>query len=334
MNLMKAIRVEKPGEADVLQVSQVPLPELKDGWTLVKVLGFGINRSEIFTRKGWSPSVQFPRILGIECVGQVEQTTSPDLVAGQLVISFMGEMGRAFDGSYADYALLPDSQLYPVVSDLDLAALVALPETYYTAFGALKNLNISATDKVLVRGATSGVGQAFARLLKAQHPDIYLVGTSRDRAKEPLLLAEGYDEVFIDEDNQLQSSKSFTKILELIGPKTIKDSLCYLEEGGILCSCGQLGGQWYLDNFDPIEQLANNVYLTTFYSGNVSPQKVQELLDFVGKHEVKTSPERIFHGLEEVADAHRYLESQGSFGKVVVLLSEEVKEATHVDQTG
>ena len=63
---MKAIVVSKAGTSKVLEYKEVDTPKLKDGWSLVKVKGFGINRSEIFTRKGFSPSVKFPRILGIE----------------------------------------------------------------------------------------------------------------------------------------------------------------------------------------------------------------------------------------------------------------------------
>ena len=66
---MKAIVIYKAGDAQQLQIEERPIPALKEGWMLVKVKGFGINRSEIFTRQGHSPSVIFPRILGIECVG-------------------------------------------------------------------------------------------------------------------------------------------------------------------------------------------------------------------------------------------------------------------------
>lgn len=74
---MKAIVIYKAGDAQQLQLEERPIPALKEGWTLVK--GFGINRSEIFTRQGHSPSVIFPRILGIKCVVVVEATTSPTL---------------------------------------------------------------------------------------------------------------------------------------------------------------------------------------------------------------------------------------------------------------
>lgn len=101
---MKAVQVSKAGGPEVLDLVQVPKPSVKDGWTLVKVLGFGINRSEIFTRQGLSPDVTFPRILGIECIGEVEEAdTDSPFKKGDLILSIMGEMGRAYDGSYAEY---------------------------------------------------------------------------------------------------------------------------------------------------------------------------------------------------------------------------------------
>ena len=150
METMKAIVIYEAGGPEKLLLEERPIPELQGGWTLVKVRGFGINHSEIFTREGLSPSVTFPRILGIECVGQVAKTTRADLEIGQKVVSIMGEMGRAFDGSYAEYVLLPNDQIYTVETNLTWTELVAVPETYYTALGSMKNLRIEPNDKISV----------------------------------------------------------------------------------------------------------------------------------------------------------------------------------------
>ena len=74
---MKAIVLRHPGRSEALQLEEVPKPQVKLGWTLVKVQAFSINHSEIFTRKGLSPTVKLPRILGIECVGTVAETSDP-----------------------------------------------------------------------------------------------------------------------------------------------------------------------------------------------------------------------------------------------------------------
>lgn len=125
--------IHEAGGPEKLILQDAPTPQPRPCWSLVKVKGFGINHSEIFTREGKSPSVGFPRILGIECVGEVAESTTPALATGQKVVSIMGEMGRAFDGSYAEYVLLPNSHIYPIETGLDWKTLAALPETYYTA---------------------------------------------------------------------------------------------------------------------------------------------------------------------------------------------------------
>ncbi|MGV3061322.1 alcohol dehydrogenase catalytic domain-containing protein, partial [Streptococcus hyovaginalis] len=133
---MKAVVVSKAGGPEVLELIQRDIPKIKPDWTLVKVMGFGINHSEIFTRQGLSPSVTFPRILEIELVGLVEESSDRQrFPVGQKVVSIMGDLGRAFDGGYAEYALVPNRSLYTIETDLNWADLAAVPETYYTAFG-------------------------------------------------------------------------------------------------------------------------------------------------------------------------------------------------------
>lgn len=88
---MKAVVIHEAGGPEKLVYQDVPTPKVKPGWSLVKIKGFGINHSEIFTRKGLSPSVKFPRILGIECVGIIAATTAASrLPIGQKVVSIMG----------------------------------------------------------------------------------------------------------------------------------------------------------------------------------------------------------------------------------------------------
>ena len=315
---MKAVKIYQAGGPEQLIYQDVPTPDIKEDWSLVKIKGFGINHSEIFTREGKSPSVQFPRILGIECVGEVAQSSTPALAVGQKVVSIMGEMGRAFDGSYAEYVLLPNEQIYPVHTDLDWTTLAAIPETYYTAFGSLQQLRIAPQDRVLVRGAGSGVGVAFAQLLKAQFPHIVLHGSTRNPAKATRLQAVGFDEVITEADGKIQTDQSYDKILELVGPATLRDSFSHINEHGIVCNTGQLGNIWYVNDFDPIIELKNNSYLTAFYSGNVSQAKLDAMFDYIRQFDVKILIERVF-ALEQVPEAHRFLQSADGFGKVVVV---------------
>lgn len=320
MSKMHAVVVTQPGGPEALTYCEVEKPTVKPGWSLIKVRGFGINHSEVFTRQGLSPSVSFPRILGIEVVGEVaESTNQPSLAVGQTVMSFMGDMGRAFDGSYAEYVLLPNDQIYPVTTDLSWAELAAIPETGYTAYGALLGLRLQPQDHLLIRGGTSGVGVTAAKLAHALDSSIQVTSTTRNAAKTALLTGAGVDQVLLGGEDPLPAASRFDKVLDLIGPKTVKDSLQHLNSGGIVSSTGELGGQWNLEDFEPIAAIPNNCYLTSFYSGDVDDGVLQDLLDLIRNKQVDLAPAKVFK-LAEVAEAHREIEGKHNFGKLVVVI--------------
>lgn len=317
---MKAVVVRHPGSPAVLEYTDVPTPKVKPGWSLIKVRGFGINHSEIFTRQGASPSVHFPRILGIEVVGTIAETSAPDqFTVGQTVVSLMGEMGRAFDGSYAEMVLLPNQQIYPVQTTLSWNELAAVPETYYTAFGIVQSLQLKTTDTVLIRAATSGVGQAALKLIHGRFPALNVTGTTRNAQQVEPLTTQGFNHVIVSADavKLPASAGTFDKIIDLLGGPAIRDSLQRLNEYGISSSTGELAGQWTVEHFDPITDIPNNRYLTGFYSGDVSGDLVQQLLDYIVHYHLDVRPTKIFD-LAHVRAAHEYLESGHSLGKVVV----------------
>lgn len=318
---MKAIVVKHAGGPEALEYTEVPTPEVKPGWTRIKVRGFGINHSEIFTREGDSPSVKFPRILGIEAVGEVDETSLPDkFKSGQKVVSIMGGMGREFDGGYAEYALLPNTQIYPVTTNLSWPELAAVPETYYTAYGAVRSLQMKPGQRVLIRAATSGVGVAAAKLIRGYDPDTEIVGTTRSSTKTQQLQDHGFDRVIVTPDATKlpDTAGDFDKILDLIGPPSVRDSLLHLRRYGILNVTGELGGEWTIPDFDPITEIPNDRYLTGFGSDEAPGPILQELLDFIAQHHIDVHPAKVFD-LPETAQAHAYLESGNSLGKLVVL---------------
>lgn len=258
------------------------------------------------------------RILGIEGVGEIAQTTDPQrLPLGQAVISIMGEMGRNFDGSYAEYALLPNQQIYPVTTDLPWSQLAVFPETYYTTYTSLKNLRPAPGDRYLIRGGTSGVGIAMLNLIRAKDPQAYVAGTSRSLAKAARMKDAGYSTVIKDQNGHLQTAEKFDKVLELIGPVTVKETFTHVNEGGIVCVTGLLGNQWTLEHFDPITDIAPGTYLTGGYSGAVTEEKINELFSYLQRYQVAAKPDRIF-ALRDLPAAHAYLASGQSMGKVVI----------------
>src|SRR5271156_4108778 len=101
MDSMKAAVVYEPGGPEVLKIESRPIPTPQAGEVLIRVRAFGLNRSELFTRQGLSPGVIFPRVLGIEAVGLVEDAPGGEFTNGDIVATAMGGMGRDFDGAYA-----------------------------------------------------------------------------------------------------------------------------------------------------------------------------------------------------------------------------------------
>jgi NADPH:quinone reductase-like Zn-dependent oxidoreductase len=246
----------------------------------VEVKAFGLNHSEQVLRQSeiQADYIQKPVIPGIECVGVVADPSDSDLKPGQTVIAMMGGMGRSFDGSYAQYALLPRHHVFSVKTDLPWEQMAAVPETYFTAWGSLfECLRLQPTDTLLVRGATCALGYAAIQIGKALGCKV--LATTYRAEKLPLLSAA--DEAILDTGELAGSLSGVTKVLELVGPKTVLDSLRCVEPGGIVCNTGILGGVFALDDFDPIKDIPNGVYLTGFFSNTPTQKIVDDIFRFL-----------------------------------------------------
>ena len=315
---MKAIVVHQSGPPEVLRYEEIPTPGTRPGWSVVKVQAVGVNRSEIFTRQGLSPTVTFPRVLGIECVGVVADSTTSTLVPGQKVAALMGGMGREFDGGYAEYVLLPNDRIWPVHTSLTWEEFGAVPETFVTALGSIKQLRLRADSRLLVRAATSGVGVATIQLVRALYPNAVIVGTTRKESKFDTLKALGCDEVILeDPQNAIQADEKFDSILDLIGPSAIRHSFAVMKRGGIVCNTGLLGGQWTLENFDPIIDTCGG-YLTGYHSGDATAALLQDAITIIEAHAIDVTPHKVLP-LQEVSQAHALMESGAGYGKYVLL---------------
>jgi len=315
---MKAIVVHQSGPPEVLRYEEIPTPGTRPGWSVVKVQAVGVNRSEIFTRQGLSPTVTFPRVLGIECVGVVADSTTPTLVPGQKVAALMGGMGREFDGGYAEYVLLPNDRIWPVHTSLTWEEFGAVPETFVTALGSIKQLRLRADSRLLVRAATSGVGVATIQLVRALYPNAVIVGTTRKESKFDTLKALGCDEVILeDPQNAIQADEKFDSILDLIGPSAIRHSFAVMKRGGIVCNTGLLGGQWMLENFDPIIDTCGG-YLTGYHSGDATAALLQDAITIIEAHAIDVTPHKVLP-LQQASQAHALMESGAGYGKYVLL---------------
>jgi NADPH:quinone reductase-like Zn-dependent oxidoreductase len=324
---MRAAVCAAPGDPDVLQVRELPVPAVRDGWSLVKVKGAGLNRSELRTRQGHSPGVRFPRVLGIECVGTVAVSTDPLLPAGTTVAAVMGEMGREFDGGYAEYALLPNQLLMPVATTLPWDVLAALPETYLTAQGSLDALGVRPGDpgRLLIRGGSSSVGLAATAI--ASGCGLQVAATTRQPAKAAALTAAGASQVLIDDGQSVAADVRALwpggpdYVLDLVGAATAVDSLRLARRGGTVCVSGSLSG-WTIPDFEPIAMIPSGTRLTSFHSdtlkGSAGAEALQRVVRQVEAGVYQPHVDRTFT-LDDMAAAHRYMESDQATGKVVML---------------
>lgn len=324
---MRAAVCVGAGGPEVLELREVPVPAVRPGWSLVRVCGAGLNRSELRTRQGHSPSVVFPRVLGIECVGVVAESTSPLVAAGTTVAVVMGELGRAFDGGYAEYALVPNALLMPVTSTLPWEVLAALPETYLTAQGSLDTFGLIPRDsgRLLIRGGTSSVGMAAASI--ASGHGIETAATTRQHSKVDALTAAGVDHVLVDEGESLEGRvhaiwpEGPDFVLDLIGARTALSSLQLVRRGGTVCVTGSLSG-WLIHEFEPIAMIPSGTKLTSFHSddlkGSAGAPVLQRIVDEIQAGAYRPNVDRVF-GLDEIVEAHQYMEDNQATGKVVVI---------------
>jgi NADPH:quinone reductase-like Zn-dependent oxidoreductase len=321
---MKAVVIRQAGGPEVLRIETVPMPTPRTGEVLIRVKAFGLNRSELFTRLGQSPSVTFPRILGIEAVGVVEDAPGGEFGKGDVVATAMGGMGRQFDGGYAEYTCVPATQVQAVATKLDWATLGAVPEMLQTAWSSLfKSLALQKGERLLVRGGTTSVGLAAAAI--ARNHGALVAATTRRPDREKLLRTSGAHQVFIDTGSIADQVREVfpggvDKVLELIGTTTLHDSLRSVKPRGIVCMTGMVGNKWSFDDFSPMDVIPTAVNLTT-YSGDADDftlTPLEKLAEKIAAGTLHVQIGRTFR-LDEIVEAHRCMEENKAGGKIVVL---------------
>lgn len=173
-------------------------------------------------------------------------------------------------------------------------------------------------DILLVRGATSTVGLAAIQLAKAMGATV--MASSRRESSFERLKAVGADYCVADDGNiaaRLSDRMRPNKVLELIGPATLPDSMKCVRTPGYVCNTGILGNQFTIPNFDPIKFIPNGVFLSGFFSNYPTEQAIVHILSLLEESGQKPLYSKVFP-LEDIAIAHSLLEKGGAGGKIIL----------------
>ncbi|KAI8624564.1 GroES-like protein [Xylariaceae sp. FL1651] len=357
---MRAIVIPTFGGPEVLSYRTVAKPAPGADEVLIRVRAFGVNHAEMHMRKGewdeWDP------ITGLECVGTVEayphptpsstssSSLSPEeavaarrrrLPVGARVAAVMGGMGRSRPGSYGEYVAVPASNVIALddTTSLSWEQLAALPEVYCTAWSCLFTvLDLQKGERLLIRGATSTVGQAALHL--AVDAGAVVTATTRRAERFAWLEEMGAAEAVKEEEGLFSSAKGsgadgeakeeaatvrkFDKTLNLIGNRALLESIALTRPGGRMLQAGWLGGLQPVEAFNPMVQMQPGVHFSLFHSKVLGtpafPLEDVPLGEIVRKLEEgrwDAKPARVFE-YTDIVNAHRALDSHDVGGKIVV----------------
>lgn len=324
---MRAIVIKNYGGPEVLGIEDRPDPKPTPGQVLIEVKAFGLNHAEIYFRQGaWGDVAE---ISGIECVGIVRHDPDGKLAPGQKVMALVGGMGRSLNGSYAELTAVPSSNVVPVESDLAWEELAALPESYATAWtGLVGILGVARGQTVVIRGATSALGQAAVNI--AAELGVRVIATTRKAERAAVLEALGAREVLLEAPDlaprlRERHPQGIDAVLDIVGNTTVLDSLAMLRRGGQVCLVGFLGGGGPL-TVEPVFQMPSGARLSVFASALVtgtpefplSEVPFQAFACRAARGVYKAKPARVFR-FDEIQQAHRVMEAGDANGKLVVL---------------
>ncbi|MFD1548531.1 zinc-binding dehydrogenase [Levilactobacillus fuyuanensis] len=311
---MRAVVINEPGDTSVMNIVERPIQKATKTQSVMRIHAFGVHRYEVLTRAGGSPDVKFPRVIGVEAVGEIHEAAADGkFKVGQKVITMMGGLGREVDGSYEEYALIDDTNLFPVDYAGDWVTLAQYPENFYTALGSLKSLSLKAGQSLLVRGGTSAVGLSAIKLAKVM--GLTVTATSRREEMLPELVKNGADKAILDRDNSLVTTETYDGIIDMVGTVTMADSIAHLSKGGVVTLIGLLAGEWVAKEFSPFT--LSDKYLTFFDSTNVQQDLVDEMFSLIAKHHLEIPIAKVFT-LADIRDAHDYVMASRDMGQVIV----------------
>ena len=326
---MRAVVITEPGEPDVLAVRDVERPVPGPEELLVKVHASGINRADLLQRRGRYPAPPgWPAdIPGLEFAGVVEE-------AGPACRSFgVGDrvMGVIGGGGYAEYVAVHERASVRVPDVLTGEAAGAVPEVFMTAFDALfLQMGLAAGETLLIHAVGSGVGTAAVQL--ARVAGVRTVGTSRTPAKLEQARALGMDVGVVGDEHwparvaEATGGRGVDVVLDLVGAPYIAGNLEALATGGRWIVVGVSGGTAGEVDLRRLmgkrasitgtvlraRALEEKIVLARAFEARVCPQFERAMVEPV--------VDRVY-APDEAAEAHRRMEANLNFGKLVVAWS-------------
>jgi NADPH:quinone reductase len=322
---MKAVRIHRFGDPEVLQYEDVPLPEAGPGQVRIKVAGAGVNFADLMRRMGGYGTVDLPNIPGLEAAGMIDAigVGVTGFKPGQHVMT-----RTAGSGGYAEYLVVDAANVFPCPADVDLVETGGMPVVFLTAYHLLKTRGqMKAGDMVLIQAAASGVGTIATQLAKRWGAQVIATASAED--KLALARSLGADHTinyvthdFEEEIQRLTNGAGVQVILECVGGEVLEKSLRCLAPYGRLVTYGNASGKAaYLP---AAEIFAVNRSVIGFSIGR-SPQgsldhhaAMAEMLPLLEAKQVRLIVDHMLP-MADVAKAHAHLANRGTRGKVILL---------------
>lgn len=329
---MRAVTIVNHGGVDALEVREAEdAPQAKVDRVRVRVRAAALNRADILQRKGRYPAPQgFPQnIPGLEFAGEVEQVgeEARAFKAGERVFGITG------GGAQSEYVTVPESTLSRIPANLDWTEAAAVPEAFITAHDALfTQARLQVGERVLVHAAGSGVGTAAVQLARAAGAIVY--GTSRAKEKLERVKEYGMDEgiavgnepaSFARRVRELTSGAGVQVILDLVGGSYFAANLDALSYSGRLMLVGTTAGASAQLDFSTVMRKRLSITGTVLRARSVEEKAratrlfATHVVPLLERGIVRPVIDSIYE-MEEVRRAHERLESNESFGKVVLLI--------------
>jgi NADPH2:quinone reductase len=321
-----AIQMTEYGPPSVLKAVERPLPSLKPDEVLIEVIASAVNRSDINVRSGRHPILKpdpFPYIPGIETVGTVCATGSAvALPLGTRVITMMQKMGGVHAhraGGYQTHVLAPATAVAALDPRQDPIAMASLGLAAVTAYEGLQRVAVKAGDRVLITGASGGVGMAGVGLAKAW--GAWTIAVTSHPSKVEALRSYGADEVWDLSQGPWErvSTGPVDGVLEMVGGATFRECVQLLRPGGKLCVVGAIsGGEATFSVWD----LLYEAQATGWTSELLTGRELQHLVDRFG-HLLSQGRLRVppvtRYPLTDAARAHADMEHGAIAGRLLLI---------------